>query len=170
MSSQIPPNEPAGGEREGTGRRRSSVTHFALFNPFQCGPSNDFSFAGPVHYPQIRRISTTAIGLSGTSPTGPAVFGMRRGSVSSNSDSSHDSTIEGHELSEETTQSTSTTPFVRRMSLGQSPIAGCRLERDPRNGEYPHSSYVTRKNTGICKGSGLDRLGLCSPTRRQAMT
>lgn len=135
MSSDSPPNEPPGKEIGGTSGRRSSITQFALFSPFYCGPSNDFSFEGPANGPQRRRLSTTAIGLSGTSPTNPADFGRRRGSVSSNSDSSHDSAIEGHKLAADSAESTSTAPFVRRMSLGQPPIAGYRPGRNPLNGE-----------------------------------
>ncbi|PWI65225.1 hypothetical protein PCL_07275 [Purpureocillium lilacinum] len=166
MSSDSPPNEPPGKEIGNSGGRRSSITQFALFSPFYCGPSNDSTFGGPVNGPQRRRLSTTAIGLSGTSPTNPADFGRRRGSVSSNSDSSHDSAIGGHELSADTAESTSTAPFVRRMSLGQPPIPGYRPGRNPVNDQGTFNWPEQLKSRAESLAAGGRRSSFASPPPR----
>lgn len=100
--------------------RRSSITQAALSNLFQRNPSNgNGSLSGPSNGaadPRGRRLSVTTIGLSGTSPTNPATFGRRRGSISTNS------SIDESAIDDDDGQARSgpNTPFVRRMSFGAS--------------------------------------------------
>ncbi|EHK40575.1 hypothetical protein TRIATDRAFT_136201 [Trichoderma atroviride IMI 206040] len=132
--SDTSPNGP------GTGvHRRSSITQAALSNLFSRGPSN--APAGPP-FPngngngnadaQRRRLSITTIGLSGTSPTDTSSSFMRRGSMStnSNSDSINENAIEDEEFGGPRTAPT--TPFARHMSFG-----GNAAMRNFRNGSSP---------------------------------
>ncbi|PTB47186.1 uncharacterized protein TrAFT101_003380 [Trichoderma asperellum] len=128
--SDTSPNGP------GTGHRRSSITQAALSNLFSRGPSN--APAGPP-FPngngnadaQRRRLSITTIGLSGTSPTDTTSF-MRRGSMSTNSDSINENAIEDEDAMFGGPRTAPTTPFARHMSFG-----GNAAMRTFRNGSSP---------------------------------
>ncbi|PHH85496.1 hypothetical protein CDD83_336 [Cordyceps sp. RAO-2017] len=130
------PSGPGGGGMP-PGHRRSSITQAALSNLFQRGPSANPS--GPPFSPgavgdqQRRRLSVTTIGLSGTSPTNPASFGIRRGSMSTSSDSIDESAVEDEDLPAATARTAPTTPFVRRMSFGASAMRGYRTAGSPGN-------------------------------------
>ncbi|KAL7895795.1 hypothetical protein HDV63DRAFT_392438 [Trichoderma sp. SZMC 28014] len=125
--------------------RRSSITQAALSNLFSRNPSN--APAGPP-FPngngnadaQRRRLSITTIGLSGTSPTDTSSSFMRRGSMStnSNSDSINENAIEDEEFGGPRTAPT--TPFARHMSFGgNAAMRNFRNGSSPGNGKSPKS-------------------------------
>lgn len=121
----------------GIANRRSSITQAALSNLFQRGVSNPNPGPanGSLNDPQRRRLSVTTIGLSGTSPTTAASFGMRRGSMSTNSDSIDESAIEDDDGPLGSARTAPNTPFVRRMSFGAPAIrGGYRQSGSPGNG------------------------------------
>jgi hypothetical protein len=105
--------------------RRGSVTQAALGNLFQ--RSNSTS-AGTPAFPSAamnmnndrRRMSINTLGISGTSPTtaGSVFTGMRRGSISTNSDSIDENAIDEDDFSPSSNRTAPTTPFTRRMSFG----------------------------------------------------
>ncbi|GJN83677.1 hypothetical protein PLIIFM63780_007226 [Purpureocillium lilacinum] len=135
MSSDNSPNGPGGGGPPP--HRRSSITQAALSNLFQRGPSNgsngsSFSGGGSFNDPQRRRLSVTTIGLSGTSPTNTSAF-VRRGSMSTNSDSIDESAIEEEDMPGGGARTAPNTPFVRRMSFGQPAMRGYRPGGSPGN-------------------------------------
>ncbi|KAK2591081.1 hypothetical protein QQS21_011237 [Conoideocrella luteorostrata] len=147
MSSDGPPNDMS--------RRRSSITQAALSNLFQRGSSttsNGGSGNGQMNGsfdPQRRRLSVTTIGLSGTSPTNPPSFNVRRGSMSTNSDSIDESAIEDEDTPG-MSRTAPNTPFVRRMSFGGSTMRTYRPGgNSPGNGNNPASppSSLGRKNS-----------------------
>ncbi|KAF4510751.1 hypothetical protein G6O67_002619 [Ophiocordyceps sinensis] len=131
-SDNTSPSGPGGG-----GNRRSSITQAALSNLFQRGPSSNPN--GPPFPPgsaadaQRRRLSVTTIGLSGTSPTNPAAFSIRRGSLSTSSDSIDESAVEDEDLPAGSTKTAPTTPFVRRISFGAPAMRGYRPGNSPGN-------------------------------------
>ncbi|KHN95336.1 uncharacterized protein MAM_06840 [Metarhizium album ARSEF 1941] len=131
------------GSTNGAGHRRSSITQAALSNLFQRGPSNNSSGgSGQMNSfdPQRRRLSVTTIGLSGTSPTNPPTFNVRRGSMSTNSDSIDENAIEDEDVPPGSARTAPTTPFVRRMSFGASAMRGYRPGgNSPGNGNNPAS-------------------------------
>lgn len=137
-SDNTSPSGPGGG-----GNRRSSITQAALSNLFQRGPSSNPN--GPPFPPgsaadaQRRRLSVTTIGLSGTSPTNPAAFSIRRGSLSTSSDSIDESAVEDEDLPAGSTKTAPTTPFVRRISFGAPAMRGYRPGNSPGNGNDPTS-------------------------------
>lgn len=108
--------------------RRGSITQAAFGSLFQ--RSNSTVTATPVFPsaavnmnadPQRRRLSITTLGISGTSPTsaGGATFnGLRRGSMSTNSDSIDENAIDEDDIGPSSTRTAPTTPFTRRMSFG----------------------------------------------------
>ncbi|QUC18321.1 uncharacterized protein UV8b_02562 [Ustilaginoidea virens] len=121
MSSEGSPN--------GMGHRRSSITQAALSNLFQRGSSTG-SIGGSAQLnngfdPQRRRLSVTTIGLSGTSPANPPSFSMRRGSMSTSSDSIDESAIEDEDVPG-MSRTAPNTPFARRMSFGGSTMRSYR--------------------------------------------
>ncbi|TPX16458.1 uncharacterized protein E0L32_003752 [Thyridium curvatum] len=105
--------------------RRASVTSAAFTNLFQRSNSTSQGtnvFPGPITTAamndQRRRLSISTLGLSGTSPTTiPVSAGMRRGSISTNSDSIDENAIEEDDAAPNT-RTAPTTPFARRMSFG----------------------------------------------------
>lgn len=117
------------GSPNGTSHRRSSITQAALSQLFQRGsstiPNGGNGQANGAFDSQRRRLSVTTIGLSGTSPTNPPSFNIRRGSMSANSDSIDESAIEDEEMPG-MSKTLPNTPFVRRMSFGGSTIRGYR--------------------------------------------
>ncbi|KAK4217010.1 hypothetical protein QBC37DRAFT_68334 [Rhypophila decipiens] len=129
------PNEMAARQQ-----RRGSVSSAALSSLFR---SNSISqaqtgvagFPGPLTTAalndQRRRLSITTLGLSGTSPSASTSF-VRRGSVSTNSDSIDESAID----EEDAARTAPTTPFTRRMSYGANPAmrAGVRGGTSPGTG------------------------------------
>ncbi|KAG5918410.1 hypothetical protein E4U53_004098 [Claviceps sorghi] len=121
MSSEGSPN--------GTGRRRSSITQAAFSQLFQRGPSTSSNGSNGqmngVFDPQRRRLSVTTIGLSATAPANQPSFNIRRGSMSTNSDSIDESAIEDDETLG-TSRTAPSTPFVRRMSFGGSTMRSYR--------------------------------------------
>jgi len=133
-----------GGNGNGNGdanprRRRSSITQAALSNLFQRGPPSSATgppFSGqpipPAADPQRRRLSVTTLGLSGTSPSGATALGIRRGSMSTNSNNS-DSIDENVIEDEDGARTAPTTPFARRMSFGTSAMRGYRPGGSPGN-------------------------------------
>ncbi|KAK2073139.1 hypothetical protein P8C59_007442 [Phyllachora maydis] len=87
-----------------SGRARDG-TGFPVPGPITSAAIND----------QRRRLSVSAMGLPGTSPTGAAGPVLRRASLSTNnSDSIDENAIE----EEENSRTTPNTPFTRRMSIG----------------------------------------------------
>ncbi|KAG6088221.1 hypothetical protein E4U15_006533 [Claviceps sp. LM218 group G6] len=116
MSSDGAPNGPP--------QRRGSITQASFTNLFQRGPttcsggSNGQMNGGPFDTHR-RRLSVTTMGLSGTSPTSPSSFNLRRGSMSTNSDSIDESVVEDDEMPG-TMKTTPTAPFGRRTSFGGS--------------------------------------------------
>lgn len=137
-----------GGNGDAPRQRRSSITQAALSNLFQRGPSNGAS--GPPFPPQSsnglndqrRRLSVTTLGLSGTSANGASALGIRRGSMSTNSnnsDSIDENAIEDDEVGGGL-RTAPTTPFVRRMSYGGTAMRGYRPGGSPGNGNNNPSS------------------------------
>ncbi|KFH42304.1 hypothetical protein ACRE_069750 [Hapsidospora chrysogenum ATCC 11550] len=145
MSADGSHNSSGGGNGNGNGdtnprRRRGSITQAALSNLFQRGPPSSATgppFSGqpipPVADPQRRRLSVTTLGLSGTSPSGATALGIRRGSMSTNSNNS-DSIDENVIEDEDGARTAPTTPFTRRMSFGTSAMRGYRPGGSPGNG------------------------------------
>ncbi|PHH64157.1 hypothetical protein CDD81_4904 [Ophiocordyceps australis] len=131
MSSDNPPNGPGGG---GAGPRRSSITQAALSNLFSRGSAaNASSFSGPVSDAQRRRLSVTTIGLSAAPPANPGALGIRRGSMSTNSDSIDENAVEDDDLPPGSARTAPTTPYVRHMSFGASAMRGYRANGSPGN-------------------------------------
>jgi hypothetical protein len=100
-------------------QRRGSITSSAFTNLFRNNSVSQptavpFStpLASSAANDQRRRLSVTTLGLSGTSPTTSAL--LRRGSLSTSSDSIDENAIED----EDSTRTTPVTPFSRRMSFG----------------------------------------------------
>lgn len=133
MSSDGNPNGSGANGDQGNRQRRSSITQAALTNLFQRGGS--ISGQPPTsNDPQRRRLSVTTIGLSGTTQNQPPSFNLRRGSMSTNSNS--DSIDESAVEDDEGTGGAKTappTPFVRRMSIGGSAMRGYRPGGSPGN-------------------------------------
>ncbi|KAL2757384.1 hypothetical protein ACRALDRAFT_2079759, partial [Sodiomyces alcalophilus JCM 7366] len=101
-------------------RRRGSVTQQALAGLFRNNTTGaaGTNFPTPDAHRRRLSISTTGLGIAGTSVANSATFSgsYRRGSMSTNSDSVVDeSAIDEDEGSSRTAP---TTPFVRRMSFG----------------------------------------------------
>ncbi|CAG9938422.1 unnamed protein product [Clonostachys rosea f. rosea IK726] len=128
---------PSGSGDANPRNRRGSITQAALSNLFQrSGPSvTGPPFPGQpnpaVSDPQRRRLSVSTLGLSGASPNVSSGFGMRRGSMSTNSnnsDSIDESAIEDDDFGPKTAP---TTPFTRRMSFGNSSMRGYRPGGSP---------------------------------------
>ena len=138
MSSDGSPN---GGSGEGNPRgRRSSITQAAFSNLFGRGGSvpNGSSFPPqPASDNQRRRLSVTTLGLSGSAPNNQPPFSMRRGSLSTNSDSIDESAIEDDDGNAAGNKTTPSTPFVRRMSFGGPAMRGYRPGGSPGNGNSP---------------------------------
>jgi hypothetical protein len=113
--------------------RRGSVTQAAFTNLFQ--RSNSVSAGTPVFPstamnmnadPNRRRLSITTLGITGASPTSAGAFsGMRRGSVSTNSDSIDENAVEEDD-GPAGARTVPTTPFTRRMSFGAQAMRGLR--------------------------------------------
>ncbi|KAK3300804.1 uncharacterized protein B0H64DRAFT_24002 [Chaetomium fimeti] len=124
-------------------QRRGSITSSAFTNLFR---NNSVSqpTAAPFSTPlassaandQRRRLSVTTLGLSGTSPSTSAI--LRRGSLSTNSDSIDENAIEDEES---TTRTAPVPPFARRMSFGATQaMRGSRSATSPgTNGRQPQS-------------------------------
>jgi hypothetical protein len=122
----------------GTRPRRSSITQSTLSNLFQRGNTYSGGPSFPVAPPNPaasdrRRLSITTLGLSGTSPNSGVPFGMRRGSMSTNSDSIDESAIDDDEAVQGSAKTAPTTPFVRRMSFGGSAMRNYRPNGSPGN-------------------------------------
>lgn len=138
-----------------TAHRRSSITQAALSNLFQRGPSSGSTGPpfpnGGSNDSQRRRLSITTIGLSGTSPTNTATF-MRRGSLSTSSDSIDENAIEDEDGPFGGSRTAPNTPFVRHMSFGgNSTMRGYRQGGSPGNGNNPTSppsSQLGRSHSG----------------------
>jgi hypothetical protein len=123
-------------------QRRGSITQAALSNLFQRGPPTGSSgppFSGQsstgLTDQQRRRLSVTTLGLSGASANGASALGIRRGSMSTNSnnsDSIDESAIEDDDFSGGP-RTAPTTPFVRRMSYGGSAMRTYRPGGSPGN-------------------------------------
>ncbi|KAL6911118.1 hypothetical protein GGI43DRAFT_37774 [Trichoderma evansii] len=167
--SDTSPNGP------GTGHRRSSITQAALSNLFSRGPSN--SQSGPP-FPngngnvdaQRRRLSITTIGLSGTSPTDTTSF-MRRGSISTNSDSINENAIEDEDAMFGGPRTAPTTPFARHMSFGgNATMRNFRNGSSPGNGKSPKSpppSSLGRNHGGGQGDQWMPPLSQSHPHQRQ---
>ncbi|OAA49378.1 hypothetical protein NOR_01301 [Metarhizium rileyi] len=158
----------------GVNPRRSSITQAALSNLFQRGPSNSSNGnSGQMNSfdPQRRRLSVTTIGLSGTSPTNPPTFNMRRGSMSTNSDSIDENAIEDEDVPA-SARTAPNTPFVRRMSFGTAAMRGYRPGgNSPGNGNNPASppSSLGRRasqNQGFAIGTALSAAGRRASTAK----
>jgi hypothetical protein len=101
---------------------------------------------------QRRRLSVTTLGLSGSAPNQPPSFGLRRSSMStnSNSDSIDESAIEEDDMAS-SNRTAPTTPFTRRMSFGGSAMRTYRNGSSPGNGNNitsPPPPSLGRKNSG----------------------
>ncbi|KEY71086.1 hypothetical protein S7711_00908 [Stachybotrys chartarum IBT 7711] len=124
------------------GNRRSSFSQSTLSNIFQRGNSISGPSAQappPANDGQRRRLSITTLGLSGTTTSSGIPFGLRRGSVSTNSDSIDESAIDEDDGTSASTRTAPTTPFVRHMSFGASAMRGLRPGNSPGNGNNPSS-------------------------------
>ncbi|KAF4581165.1 hypothetical protein GQ602_007302 [Ophiocordyceps camponoti-floridani] len=115
--------------------RRSSISQAALSNLFQrqTPPTAAYPSAS-AQDAHRRRLSVTTIGLSGTStsPSAPTPFGLRRGSLSTNSDSIDENAVEDEDAG--SARTAPTTPFVRRMSFGAgAAMRGYRAGSSPGN-------------------------------------
>ena len=132
-----------------TRNRRGSITQAALTNLFQRGNSvpNGSGFPAQINGASHpidagrRRLSVTTLGLSGTSPTNPQQYNLRRGSMSTtsnNSDSIDECAIEEDDAFYGS-KTAPTTPFVRRMSFGTSSMRPTRPGGSPKNGNNPSS-------------------------------
>jgi len=136
--------------------RRSSITQAALSNLFQRGPPNGStvpSFNGqPGPEANRRRLSVTTLGLSGTSQNGAPALGIRRGSMSTNSNNSDSIDENAIEDEDGGARTAPTTPFARRMSYGGPAMRGYRPGGSPGNGNNPTSpppSQPTRRPSQI---------------------
>ncbi|RFU72012.1 hypothetical protein TARUN_10244 [Trichoderma arundinaceum] len=157
----------------GNGHRRSSITQAALSNLFQRGPPTGSS--GPP-FPgnggadtQRRRLSISTIGLSGTSPSNTASF-MRRGSISTNSDSIDENAIEDEDAIFGGPRTAPTTPFVRHMSFGgNNAMRNLRTGGSPGNGKSPKSPPPPSlgRNQGGHGDQWLPLLSQSHPHQRQ---
>lgn len=137
MSSENAPNG-GGGNGDTTARnRRSSITQAALSNLFQRGNSTSQS-NGNSNDPRTRRLSVNTLGLSGAASNNGS-FGMRRGSMSANSDSVDGSAIEDDDVNPGA-RTVPTTPFTRRMSMGGPAMRGYRTSGSPGNGNNSPTS------------------------------
>ncbi|KAH7319927.1 hypothetical protein B0I35DRAFT_478226 [Stachybotrys elegans] len=136
MSSDNGPNN-----NGGSGQRRSSFSQATLNGIFQRGNSvSGGTQPTPiVNDPHRRRLSITTLGLSGTSPNNAVPFGMRRGSISTNSDSIDESAIDEDDAVPGSARTAPTTPFVRHMSFGANAMRGFRPGGSPGNGNSPYS-------------------------------
>lgn len=123
-----------GGGDVPSGARRASISQAAFSNLFQRGASMSQASSQPAaqNDQQRRRLSVTTLGLSGSAPNQPPSFGLRRSSMStnSNSDSIDESAIEEDDMAS-SNRTAPTTPFTRRMSFGGSAM------RIYRNGSSP---------------------------------
>ena len=155
-----------------TGHRRSSITQAALSNLFQRGPANNSNGGGQLggsFDPQRRRLSVTTIGLSGTSPTNPPAFNMRRGSMSTNSDSIDENAIEDEDMPG-VARTVPNTPYARRMSFGTSAMRGYRPGGgSPGNGNNP-SSPPSSLGRGASQNQGSAISAALSAAGRRAST
>ncbi|KAK3393236.1 hypothetical protein B0H63DRAFT_443495 [Podospora didyma] len=121
-------------------QRRGSVTSAAFTNLFRSNSISQAQQATGFPTPlttaalgdQRRRLSiSTSLGLSGTSPTTPASI-MRRGSLSTNSDSIDENAIDEDDVA----RTAPTTPYTRRMSFGANQaIRGIRGGSSPGNND-----------------------------------
>lgn len=123
--NQKPPSPPPADMQH---NRRGSVTSAAFANLFQ--RSNSTTAGTPV-FPgaitsaaineQRRRLSlsTTSLGLSGTSPTGNPAFNRRASLSTNNSDSVDENAIEEEDYTT-ASRTAPVSPFARRMSFGTS--------------------------------------------------
>ncbi|KAG8165411.1 hypothetical protein KVR01_005686 [Diaporthe batatas] len=121
--NQKPPSPPPADMQH---NRRGSVTSAAFANLFQ--RSNSTTAGTPV-FPgaitsaaineQRRRLSlsTTSLGLSGTSPTGNPAFNRRASLSTNNSDSVDENAIEEEDYPS-ASRTAPVSPFTRRMSFG----------------------------------------------------
>ncbi|KAG6046063.1 hypothetical protein E4U17_008026 [Claviceps sp. LM77 group G4] len=140
MSSDGSPNGPP--------QRRGSITQASFTNLFQRGPttcaggSNGQMNGGPFDTHR-RRLSVTTMGLSGTSPTSPSSFNLRRGSMSTNSDSIDESVVEDDEMPG-TVKTIPAAPFGRRTSFGGSNLRTYRPGgNSPGNGKMQEFHHRT---------------------------
>ncbi|KAK4157870.1 hypothetical protein C8A00DRAFT_39872 [Chaetomidium leptoderma] len=134
-------------------QRRGSITSSAFTHLFR---NNSISQPPAASFPtplastavndQRRRLSVTTLGLSGTSPTTPSAL-LRRGSISTNSDSINESAIED----DESAGPAPVTPFARRMSFGAAQaMRGARGATSPgTNGRQPPAV----RRTSTARGS-----------------
>lgn len=143
------------GENPNPRNRRSSITQAALSNLFQRGPpsgSTGPSFSSQPNDANRRRLSVTTLGLSGTSQNGGPNLGMRRGSMSTNSNNSDSIDENAIEDDEGGARTAPTTPFARRMSYGGPAMRGYRPGGSPGNGNNPTSpppSHPTRRPSQV---------------------
>ena len=107
-------------------QRRSSVSN-PLTSLFQRnGSTAATATAFPINNDQRRRLSISTMGLSGTSPTAVNTpFTLRRGSISTNSDSIDENAIDDEEPA--SARTAPTTPFTRRMSFGTQAMRNLRM-------------------------------------------
>jgi len=136
MSSDNGPNN-----NGGSGQRRSSFSQATLNGIFQRGNSvSGGTQPTPiVNDPHRRRLSITTLGLSGTSPNNAVPFGMRRGSISTNSDSIDESAIDEDDAVPGSARTAPTTPFVRHMSFGANAMRGFRPGGSPGNDQQGYN-------------------------------
>ncbi|KAB5551295.1 hypothetical protein GE09DRAFT_168518 [Coniochaeta sp. 2T2.1] len=128
-------NSTNGPPAEMSRQRRSSVSN-PLTNLLRSGSTSTATPAFPINDPQRRRLSISTMGLSGTSPTSVNTpFGLRRASVSTNSDSIDENAIDDEE-GPSSSRTAPTTPFTRRMSFGAQAMRSLRIP----NGTSPGGS------------------------------
>jgi hypothetical protein len=130
-------NGSSGDAGNGNRPRRSSITQSTLSNLFRGntysgGPSFPINQSNSAANDR-RRLSITTLGLSGTSPGNSVPYTMRRGSVSTNSDSIDESAIDDDDAAPSNAKTAPTTPFVRRMSFGGTAMRNYRPNGSPGN-------------------------------------
>ncbi|KAF7545243.1 hypothetical protein G7Z17_g9327 [Cylindrodendrum hubeiense] len=146
--------------------RRGSITQAALTNLFQRGNSVPNGTGFPAQANSVdanrRRLSVTTLGLSGTSPNSAQPFNIRRGSLSTNSntsDSIDESAIEEDDMWSSAARTAPNTPFVRRMSFGAPAMRTARPGGSPGNGNNPSSPSCSQSRRPTQSGQKSSRVG-----------
>lgn len=132
-------------------QRRSSVSN-PLTNLLRSGSTSGATvFPSPIN-DQRRRLSISTLGLAGTSPNGPTTpFNLRRGSISTNSDSIDENAVDDDEPT--SAKTAPTTPFTRRMSFGASAMRNLRIPPGASSaGSNGRPSPPLRRSSGLRGG------------------
>ncbi|SCO92416.1 uncharacterized protein FRV6_16544 [Fusarium oxysporum] len=161
--------------------RRGSISQAALTNLFQRDNSvpNGSGIPSQVIPPldsNRRRLSVTTLGLSGTPPTSAQPFNIRRGSLSTNSNSSEsmdENAIEDDDFG--TARTAPSTPFVRRMSLDGSTMrtgGSAGIGDNPTSPTFSHPVQSGQKSSRVGAPSQESSISAALPAagRRASFT